>query len=226
MARLTKKLFQAFQEEAVKAVVDEQTGAIPKLKGGIFTKEDILAIRDERVRQKVQARYDAYVEAAAKFNSVRNEMSKAKYELQNSLNWPFMKLQLITKSFFWTVMGLDKLGNIIYRDNDRNYRETYTSRQVARGNRSLNAKPRGDAWDKAWDMSDEDSQELDNQDNQDIEDTEDNQYTPEQAVAHLRNLGANDQPDAFREMSDELKRAIWPLLSNTERTKFYNIWHP
>lgn len=171
MARITKRVFQSFQEQAVKAVIDEQTGEVPRTKGGIFTVDDIASIKDEKTRTEVQARYNAYVEAASTFNQARKDMSEAKWRLQNALNTPFFKLELITRPFYWNVLGLDKIQSIIYRDSDRNYREVYYRQLKQEGGKgSINFKRRGDDWDKAWDMSNEDTAELDKDTPQDTPD--------------------------------------------------------
>ena len=87
-------------------------------------------------------------------------MIESKYLLQNSLDTPFSKLQLITRSRFWTLLGLDKIDNLIYRDTDRDYKRAYVNISANR-RRQLNIKDRGDAWDNAWKIADEDIAELD-----------------------------------------------------------------
>src|SRR6266849_6592440 len=159
MAKITKKLVEAFQKDAAKTVLNMETEEQPKSLGGIFTKEDIAAIGDEVTRKEVQLRNDAYVAVAKEFNAVRQRMSETKYNLQSALDGPFTKLGLISKSRHWDIEGLDKLDNIIYRDRpERDYKHSYEKQKHRRQGKGTSAtlKVRGTDWNKAWDMANED----------------------------------------------------------------------
>jgi hypothetical protein len=227
MAKITRKLVEAFKEEAAKTVISMETGEQPKSKGGVFTTEDINSIKDEVTRKEIQSRYDAYVDAAKASNDIRHRMSEAKYNLQNALDGPFTRLELISKSRCWNILGLDEIESIIYRDSERNYKlsyERHKDRKQGRG--SATVKDRGTEWDKAWDMANEDIPALDQDTSQDILDqfltlTDSEQLdvyvglTPEQQVSVFTKLGEKRKA-FFDTLDDAHKERVKHLLTGSK----------
>jgi hypothetical protein len=164
MATFTKRLYEGWKDQAAKEVYKEETGEKPpETKGGIWTKDDILAIENQDIKADILARFDAYVLAAKQSDDARKKSEDTKFKLQNALNAPFVKLGLITKSKEWSILGLDETKNsVVYRDAlGKDYKLRHEIRQKRReGRHAINVKFRDADWNEAWDFADKDLEET------------------------------------------------------------------
>jgi hypothetical protein len=93
-----------------------------KRKYGVFNNALIETIKNPESKQEVSERYDAYIDAVEQFNKIRDQLTLAKFNLQNILDTPLSSAGLVSSIKRWEIYKVDTTGNVYYRDSDTDYK--------------------------------------------------------------------------------------------------------
>jgi hypothetical protein len=221
MAKLTKAM-GVFAKEAMKAEIEKVER--PKKKYGVFNNALIETIKNPESKQEVSERYDAYIDAVEQFNKIRDQLTLAKFNLQNILDTPLSSAGLVSSIKHWEIYKVDTTGNVYYRDSDTDYKVKFLEwfkHDINKTEELLNLNAPN------WDFLDKDIPQLvDFPTDDGTEGTVEGTSTENEK--DTSGLADNLQPhlQAYRALNSSGERLEYVMtdnLSDTERSSLFNL---